>query len=215
MTIVQQAMTAPLRVLRVDASGRHSGSTTRKLTDAFIDALRARAPAMQLTVRDVAQGLPFVDQAWIEANFTPVEDRTPEQQALLAGSDALAQELVDADVLVIGVPLYNFGIPAALKAWIDMVARARVTFRYTDSGPEGLLQGKKAWLIAASGGVTVGSAIDFATRYLRHVLAFLGITDVEVIAAERQMQQGDRALAYAQAQIGAAVDTAVQHRAAA
>jgi FMN-dependent NADH-azoreductase len=94
-------------------------------------------------------------------------------------------------VLVIGVPIYNFGVPATLKAWIDMIARARVTFRYTDQGPQGLLTGKKAYLLVASGGTPVGSAIDFATPWLKHVLAFIGITEVEVIAAERLMIQGE------------------------
>jgi FMN-dependent NADH-azoreductase len=98
---------------------------------------------------------------------------------------------MDADVLVIGVPVYNFGIPASLKAWVDMIARARLTFRYTESGPVGLLRGKRAVLVVASGGTAVGSEIDFATDYLRHVLGFLGIDDVEIIAANRVMPRGE------------------------
>jgi len=97
---------------------------------------------------------------------------------------------VGADVLVIGVPIYNFGIPAALKAWVDMVARARLTFRYTEQGPEGLLRVKRAYLVVASGGTAAGSAVDFATGYLRHVLGFLGIDDVEIIAADRAQVRG-------------------------
>jgi len=100
------------------------------------------------------------------------------------------QELIDSDVLVIGAPLYNFGIPAALKAWIDLIARARLTFRYGENGPVGLLTGKQAFVILASGGTTLGGELDFASAYLRHVLAFVGITDVQFINADRQMQQG-------------------------
>jgi FMN-dependent NADH-azoreductase len=103
----------------------------------------------------------------------------------------LIAELEAADTIVIGVPLYNFGIPAALKAWIDLIARARRTFRYTEAGPEGLLKDKKAYLVVASGGVPVGSDYDFATGYLRHVLGFVGITDVTVIDAGQQMMDGD------------------------
>ena len=173
-----------LRILRIDASGRHQGSVTRQLADALIDALRAEFRHLHVARRDVAQGIAFVDEDWIGANFTDAEERSDAQRRTLAGSDALVRELQTADVLVIGVPIYNFGIPATLKAWIDMIARARLSFRYTDHGPEGLLKNKKAYLVVASGGVPVGGPLDFATPYLRHVLGFVGITDVEVIAAE-------------------------------
>ena len=105
----------------------------------------------------------------------------------MAESDALIAEVQAADVLVIGVPVYNFGVPAALKAWIDMIARARETFKYTENGPVGLLTNKKAYLVVASGGTEVGSAIDFATPYMKHVMGFIGITDVTVISAGQQM----------------------------
>ncbi|HQU14670.1 MAG: FMN-dependent NADH-azoreductase [Chromatiales bacterium 21-64-14] len=196
----------PLRVLRVDASGRTRESVSRQLTDRFIEGLTARHPHTQVAVRDVATGLPFVDEAWIQANFTAPEERTGAQRAALAQSDTLVQELMDANLLVMGVPVYNFGVPAALKAWIDLVARARLTFRYTENGPVGLLQGRKAYLMVASGGTAVGSEIDFAIRYLRHILGFLGITDVEVIAAERLMAQGESALSRAHTQLGAALE---------
>ena len=104
-------------------------------------------------------------------------------------------------MLVIGLPLYNFGVPASLKAWVDLVARARVPFRYTETGSEGLLRGKKAYVVVASGGVPVDSPVDFATPYLRHALAFLGITDVEVVAADRQNVVGQVAVQAARAQI--------------
>lgn len=174
----------PLRVLRVDASGRGDDSATRRLTASFVRELAARQP-IELVELDLGAGLPFVDAAWIAANFTDPDARDAGQRATLAGSDALVAEVMAADALVIGVPLYNFGVPATLKAWIDQIARARVTFRYTADGPEGLLRGKRAWLLVASGGTPVGGAVDFATPWLRHVLGFLGIGQVEVIAAER------------------------------
>ncbi|MGH8221602.1 MAG: FMN-dependent NADH-azoreductase [Woeseiaceae bacterium] len=175
----------PLRVLQLDSSGRRQDSASRSLTDALVDALESRHSRLERRRRDLADGIPFVDEPWIEANSTPAEARSRAQRAALGQSDRLVEELSAADVLVIGVPLYNFGIPASLKAWIDMVLRARRTFRYTENGPEGLLKGKKAYLVVASGGVAIGSDADFATPYLRFALAFIGITDVEIVAAEK------------------------------
>jgi len=186
-------------LLRIDASMRRDGSTTRTLTDRVVERLNPDA----IVTRDLADGIGLIDEAWIGANFTPEEDRTEEQKAALAASDALVAELKEADVVVIGVPVYNFGVPAALKAWVDQVARARVTFRYTENGPVGLLEGKRAILVAASGGTEVGSAIDFAVPYVRHVLGFVGIHDVQVIDAGRQMVDADAAIKGAQAGIAA------------
>ncbi|MEO1330453.1 MAG: NAD(P)H-dependent oxidoreductase [Pseudomonadota bacterium] len=181
------AQTGP-NVLRIDASMRREGSVTRALADRFLAAL---GPA-QVTRRDLAaEAVPFVDEDWIGANFTKPDQRSDAQRKTLARSDALVAELQAADVLVIAAPIYNFGPPAALKAWIDQVARARVTFRYTENGPEGLLKGKKAYLLVASGGTAAESAIDFATPYLRHALKFIGVEDVTVVAADGLM--GDAA----------------------
>ena len=182
-----------LRVLRVDASARAEGSVTRLLADLLVQDLAERVSGLSVTRRDVAQGLPFVDTAWVDANFTDVDTRSAAQRQTLAGSDALVAEVMEADVIVIGAPIYNFGVPATLKAWIDQIARARLTFRYTEQGPQGLLSGKKVYILTATGGTEVGSAIDFATPWLKFVLGFLGITDVEVIAADRGMMRGDAA----------------------
>lgn len=189
------------RVLEVSASGRTAGSASRRLTQDLIAALEDRHSNVRTVERDLAKGMPFVDAAWIDANFTPDENRTDEHREALALSDALVAELKEADILVIGTPVYNFSIPAALKAWIDMIARARLTFRYTENGPEGLLEGKKAYLVVATGGVPVGSAVDFATPYLKHALAFIGITDVEVIAADKLNSQAEESMDAARAQI--------------
>ena len=177
------------KVLRIDASMRHHGSTTRDLTDQVIEKLKPGSTV----VRDLAQGVELIDEAWINANFTDPEARSDEQHARLAGSDTLVQELRDADIVVIGMPIYNFGLPGALKAWVDLVARARETFRYTENGPVGLLEGKRAIIVAASGGTELDSSIDFAAPYLRHALAFIGITDVQVVSADRQMVDAETA----------------------
>lgn len=190
-----------LQVLAVHASGRKDGSVSRRLTAELIAALDARAGGVDVTHRDLSHGLPFVDEAWIDANFTPEPARSAGQRARLARSDALVDELQAADVVAIGAPIYNFGVPAALKAWIDQVARARKTFRYTDDGPVGLLEDKKAYVVVASGGVPVDSPADFATPYLRHALGFLGIDDVDVIAAERLNRDADAGIAAARARI--------------
>jgi FMN-dependent NADH-azoreductase len=199
-----------IKVLEVSASGRVGGSVSRQLTRDLLTALDDRYGNVDTTRRELGDGVPFVDEAWIEANFTPDESRTDAHREALAFSDSLVAELKNADVVVIGVPVYNFSIPAALKAWIDMIARARLTFRYTDKGPQGLLEGKKAYLVVATGGVPVGSAVDFATPYLRHALAFVGITDVEVIAAEKLNSQAEESLDAARARIAELVHLAPQ-----
>ncbi|MDV3237974.1 MAG: NAD(P)H-dependent oxidoreductase [Gammaproteobacteria bacterium] len=189
-------------VLRVDASARYEGSTTRQLTDALIDALRERHGRLPVITRDLALSPPpLLDADWIAANTTEPQTRTAAQRAALAYSDQLIAELTAADVVILGVPVYNFGVPAALKAWIDLVARARVTFRYSENGPQGLLKGKRAYVVLASGGVAAGGPTDFASGYLRQVLGFLGITDVEVIAADQAMLRSD-AVSRARRRIG-------------
>jgi len=176
--------TAPLNVLRIDSSGRKAGSVTRALTDRITARLQSAPGGARLAVRDVSAGLPVVTEDWIGANFTAPDERTDVQKARLGQSDALVDELQAADVLVIGMPVYNFGIPAALKSWVDMVARVGRTFHYTADGPVGLLSGKRAIVAFASGGTPIGSGIDFASGYMRHVLGFIGITDVEFVTGE-------------------------------
>lgn len=178
-------MMTPNTILHVNASSRYDGSLTRQISEVVRNELKAAKPELMIYERDVAVGLPFVDEAWINANFTPEEHRTDEDKAVLALSDSLVQELKTAEHIIIASPIYNFNIPAALKAWVDLIARARLTFQYTDNGPQGLLFGKKATLVMASGGVPIGSEADFATKYLKQVLAFVGITDVQVIDATK------------------------------
>ena len=196
-----------MKVLEVSASGRRGDSVSRMLTGELIDSLEAREGEIEVTRRDLSDGVPLVDEAWINANFTPEEDRTPQHREALAASDALVAELQAADVVVIGSPIYNFGVPAALKAWVDMIARARLTFRYTPNGPEGLLKGKKAYVVIASGGVPVDSPVDFATPYLRQALRFVGISDVEIIAADQLNKAADHSIDAARMRIAELIHT--------
>lgn len=196
----------PLRVLRVDASARAAGSVTRELADRFIAGLTQRAGEVALTRRDVAQGIPFIGADWIAASYTAAHARNAAQQATLADSDVLVAEVQAADVWVIATPIYNFGVPASLKAWIDQIARAGVTFRYGVDGPRGLLPDRKVYILVATGGTEVGGAIDFATPWLRFVLGFLGIGDVEVIAADCGNLRGAAAAHDAGARIDAVLD---------
>ncbi len=199
-----------LNVLAINTSAKKDGSISRTLTADLVGALEDRHGDLDVVERDLAAGLPFIDSAWVEANFTPDEDKTDAHRETLAQSDTLVAELRAADVIVIGAPIYNFSIPAVLKAWIDMIARARLTFRYTDNGPEGLLVGKKAYVVVPSGGVPVGSAVDFATPYLRQALAFVGITDVEFIGAQGADRGNREALDSARARIAELVHLAPQ-----
>ena len=186
-------MTKTHNTLRIDASPRGQHSVSRDLADRIIDRL---SPDHVVT-RDVAGGLPPLSQAWIDSNFTPADARTAEQRLQLAMSDGLVAELQAADTVVISLPIWNFGIPSMLKAWVDLVARVGLTFHYTENGPVGLLDGKRAILAVASGGTKAGSEIDFATTYLRHVLGFMGITAVEIVAADAMAVDAEAAMANA------------------
>lgn len=182
-------------VLRIDASARRDGSESRALTQRIVDRLEPQS----IIQRDLAVAIPTIDADWLAANWTKEEERSDKQRATLALSDSLIEEIKAADTLVIGTPIYNFGIPANLKAWIDQIARAGITFRYTEAGPEGLLTGKRAIIAIASGGTQVGSDLDFASGYLRHVLGFIGITNVQVVAADQLMIDADASHAKANA----------------
>jgi len=203
-------MKQSLNVLAINTSAKKDGSISRTLTADLLRALEDRHADVNIVERDLADGLPFIDSAWVEANFTADEDRTDRQRDTLAGSDALVAELKAADLIVLGAPIYNFSVPAVLKAWIDMITRARVTFRYTEDGPGGLLTGKKAVVVVPSGGVPVGSPVDFATPYLRHALAFVGITDVEFIGAKGADRGNRESLDAARSRIAELVHLAPQ-----
>ena len=171
-------------ILHITASIREQGSLSRSLSDTLVASLAKKSGAAVVT-RDLADNdLPFIDADRFAANLAPHADRTPQQQELAAISDTLIAELQDADTIVLGLPFYNFSVPATVKAWADLVARAGTTFTYTPDGPKGLLKGKKTYITIATGGTPVGSDIDFMTPWLKFFLAFIGIEDVEMIAVD-------------------------------
>jgi FMN-dependent NADH-azoreductase len=193
------------RILHVDASQRSEGSVSRMLSQRIVTTLKKRFPDAAVTRRDLRDGVELVDDDWIRANDTPAEDRSPAQKKTLAYSDSLVAELFDADVWVIGTPVYNFSLPPVLKAWVDQICRARVTFAYSEEGPRGLVSDRKVFVAIASGGSKVGSPTEFLSPYLRQVLAFIGIEDVEVIAADQLLMEREEKVARAQAQVDEAV----------
>jgi FMN-dependent NADH-azoreductase len=147
--------------------------------------LRQQNPGARVVERDLAvEPVPHLDGARVAAFLAKPQERSTEQNAVLAYSDALIDELRRADVIVLGLPMYNFGVPSQLKAWFDHIARAGETFKYTDKGAVGLLTGKRAYVFAARGGVYAGTPNDWQTQYVRYFLEFLGITDVEFVYAE-------------------------------
>ncbi|MFK8011713.1 MAG: FMN-dependent NADH-azoreductase [Marinicellaceae bacterium] len=172
-------------ILHIDSSMRSTDSLSRQVGKLVSDKLLQENPSLTLNYRDVAQGLPLIDEEWIKANFTPEHKRDDKAIKTLEFSDKLVSELKQAKYIVIAAPTYNFNIPAYLKAWVDLIARARLTFRYTENGPVGLLKDKKAYLIIASGGVPIGSDADFVSQYLNRIMSFIGITDVKIIDASK------------------------------
>lgn len=172
-------------LLQINSSIFSSGGQSSQLADQFTAAWRENKPQARIVVRDLAkEPLPHLDADRVTAFFTPAESRTAEQQSHVAASDALIGEIKQADTIVIGLPMYNFGIPSTLKAYFDQLARAGETFRYTENGPEGLLSGKQAYVFAARGGVYAGTPLDSQTDYVRNFLNFLGINAVEFTYAE-------------------------------
>ena len=192
-----------MKVLQINASARRDGANSTKVANSVVAGLQAKNPAAQITLRDLAANpVTVLDEAALGALFTPAEQRNAVQNAVVAEYDALIAELQAHDVIVLGVPMYNFGVPVQLKSWIDAVARAGVTFRYTATGPEGLLKGKTVYVALARGGLYRGTANDSQVPYLKSVLGFLGLTDVRFIYAEG-LNMGPEAAAkgFAQAQI--------------
>lgn len=191
------------KILRVESSIKGEASVSRRLTDRITARLEAANSGAEVTLRDLSKGVPHIDGAWIGAVFTPAEARNAEQAKIAAYSDALLAEVKAADILVIALPVYNFGVPAPLKAWIDHLARKGETFVYDEKGPHGLLKNKRAIVALSSDGTKIGSEIDFASGYLRHMLGFFGITDVEFVAADQMVFNPEATLKAAEAQVDA------------
>ena len=179
-----------MNILQINSSARRvqdgQGSFSTRFATELVEALQAQSSGAHVTVRDLGLNPhPALDETALGALFTPADKRSPEQVALVATHDVLINELQAHDVIVLAVPMINFGVPTQLKAWIDSVARAGTTFRYTATGPEGLVKGKKVYVVSSRGGVHVGQASDEGvTNYLRTFLGFLGMTDVEFVYLE-------------------------------
>ena len=187
-----------LRTSLYGADGQSS-----RLAEKFVTQWCAQNPRARVTVRDLsADPVPHLTAERFGAFLAKPEQRTPTQQTVAADSDTLIDELKAADVLVLALPMYNFGVPSTLKAYFDHVARSGVTFRYTEAGPEGLLKGKKAYVFATRGGVYLGTPRDTQTAYVREFLGFLGISDIEFVYAE--------GLSMGEAPRAAALDSAAQ-----
>ena len=191
----------PRTILHIDSSITGSQSVTRRLTSEIVTQISA--PETTVVYRDVTSGVAAIDSDWFNAVRQTPDSPGAGQQELIDFSDALVDEIRNADTLVIGLPVYNFSVPAQLKNWLDQIARAGVTFRYSEAGPEGLLTGKRAIVAMASGGTPAESPMDFAWPYLRHMLAFVGITDVTLVAADRMAVDSTAATQSAQQAISA------------
>ena len=188
-------------ILKIVSSLNPQASTSHMLAREATMMLQQHYPESTVTERDTAIGLPAIDASWINAAYTPQDQRSSAQQKTLKQSEQLIAELSQADEVIIAVPMYNFSLPTGLKSWIDHVVRAGVTFTYQENGPVGLLKQKPVTLIISSGGVEIDSANDFVTPYLRHVLGFIGLTNVRVIAADAMNVDPQRALDKARQQL--------------
>jgi FMN-dependent NADH-azoreductase len=174
-----------MKVLQINSSVRGDASHSTRLANRIVQRLRDADPDATVTVRDLNRvPHPALDEATLGALFTPAEKRSPEQAARVALDDALIAEMKGADVVVLGVPMYNFGVPAGLKNWIDAITRAGVTFRYTEKGAEGLLKGKKVFVALTRGGKYRNTPADAQVPHLGMVFGLLGLTDVAFVYAE-------------------------------
>ena len=198
-----------MNILQINASARRDAANSTRVANTITARLQAMNPGAQLTLRDLAvTPHPVLDEAALGALFTAADQRSPAQAARVALDDALIAEIQAHDTVVLGVPMYNFGVPVQLKSWIDAIARVGVTFRYTESGPQGLLQGKKVYVALARGGLYRDTANDSQVPYLKSVLGFLGLTDVSFIYAEG-LAMGPEAAEKAFAQADADLDAAL------
>jgi FMN-dependent NADH-azoreductase len=173
-------------LFQINASINSDNGQSSQLANQFVAAFHKRRPEAEIVVRDVAaaEPVPHLTAERFGAFITKAEERSAAQRAVVAYSDILINELKQADVIVLGLPMYNFGVPSQLKAYFDHIARVGLTFKYTEKGPVGLLTGKKAYVFAARGGLYAGTPMDTQTSYVRDFLRFIGIADVEFVYAE-------------------------------
>jgi FMN-dependent NADH-azoreductase len=176
------------KILHIISSPRGAESLSIKLGDAIVEKIKAKYPGSTVSTYSLVEmKFPHLEEAHLNSIFTPAESRTPEQVAAIKHSDDAIQAIQDADIIVIGAPVYNFAIHSALKAWIDHIIRAGVTFKYNETGPQGLITGKKVYVAISSAGVYSEGAmkpLDFIEPYLRTILGFVGMSDISVFRIE-------------------------------
>jgi FMN-dependent NADH-azoreductase len=194
-----------MNILQINSSIQLEKSHSSRIAGLIADRLRVAHPGARFTLRDIARDpLPILDAPAVGALFTPADKRSPEQAARVAQSDAIIAELQAADLLVLGVPMYNLGVPVQFKSWIDAVCRAGVTFRYTANGPEGLVTGKKVYLALSRGGIYRDTPLDAHTHYLKTALGFLGMGDLQFVYGEG-LAMGEEGLRKANESIAAQI----------
>jgi FMN-dependent NADH-azoreductase len=179
------------KVLKIDSSARFSRSHSRLLTNELVKKLAALYDNVVITERDLYKDLPFVSELMIASMYTPPDNRTAQQADSLAISDVIIHELKEADILVLGVPMYNFAVPACLKAWIDLMVRTGLTYKLDDTGFKGLLENKRTYVVITSNGIGLNSEMDFVSGYLKCILGFVGINDVHFIDATKIRFKGE------------------------
>jgi len=201
-----------MSILQIKSSLFSTGGQSSQLADEYVARRRAADPSVRVVVRDLAADpVPHLTAERFQSFLAQQDARTAEQQVVVDYSDALIDELRAADTIVLGLPMYNFGVPSTLKAYFDHIARAGQTFKYTEKGPVGLLTGKKAIVFATRGGLYAGTPLDSQTEYVRTFLAFLGITDVKFVYAEGlAMGDAKKQFALAQARIAAQEEAAIE-----
>jgi FMN-dependent NADH-azoreductase len=176
------------KILNIVSSPRGAASASIQLAQALIDKLKIAYPGSTVKTTDlVKKQFPHLEEAHLQSFFTPPEKHSEKEQEAIRHSNEAIKEIMDADIIVIGAPLYNFSIHSTLKAWIDHIVRAGVTFNYSEKGPEGLVKGKKVYLVISSGGVYSEGPMkqaDFVEPYMRHMLSFIGMTDITTVRVE-------------------------------
>jgi FMN-dependent NADH-azoreductase len=182
-----------MKVWHINSSGRDEQSQSKRITQQFIDSLSQKTK-IESSLLNVGAGLPLLTNEMIESYFTPAEQRTLEQESAIAVSNDIVKSAKESDVWIMGVPIYNFSMPAAFKAFIDLLCRVKETFEYGETGPVGLLENKKVYVVVTSGGTKIGSEVDFLTPWLTHCLGFIGINDVHFIHADIYSPEKDVAI---------------------
>ena len=188
-----------MKILKINSSIQTEKSVGRKLVDQLVS--RFTEDKNNVIERDLAKGLPLLTQDMVNAFYTPEDNRTDNQKEEIVLSNLLIKEIEDSEIIVMGIPIYNFSVAGSVKAYFDLIARVGVTFKYTDKGPVGLFENKKVYVVITSGGTPFMSDADFASAYIKHFLGFLGITDVNFISADQLMMNNELQIENAKKQI--------------